>query len=115
MKKRTGIILALILALAVLMSVTAVAFAAEGEGKLPEVTDSLDEYIDTVPTPDTEHLGDVNDDGKVDIKDATLIQKHIIRIAPIDSALVNRADVDGDGYIRSADVTQLQKKIVGLV
>ena len=53
-------------------------------------------------------IGDVNSDGKVDIDDATLIQKYSIDL-PVDGFDVNAADVNGDGRISVLDTTCVQK------
>ena len=53
-------------------------------------------------------IGDVNSDGKVNIDDATLIQKYSIDL-PVDGFDVNAADVNGDGRISVLDTTCVQK------
>ncbi|MDR0913970.1 MAG: leucine-rich repeat protein [Oscillospiraceae bacterium] len=54
-------------------------------------------------------IGDVNQDGKVGIRDATLIQKYLALM--ISSGEINKlaADVDGDGSINITDVITMQK------
>jgi hypothetical protein len=55
--------------------------------------------------------GDTNLDGKVNIKDATLIQKHaaLIEILSGDSLMVS--DVDNNGSVNVKDATCIQKYI----
>ena len=78
---------------------------------------------DNVPTLNTEHytvyknnsytnilLGDVNDDGKVDRKDAVLILKNISGMA-LDKFSTENADYNGDGVINSLDVIAIMKSI----
>ena len=79
---------------------------------------------DNVPTLNIEHytvyknnngytnilLGDVNDDGKVDRKDAVLILKNISGIA-LDKFSTENADYNGDGVINSLDVIAIMKSI----
>ena len=79
---------------------------------------------DNVPTLNIEHytvykknngytnilLGDVNDDGKVDRKDAVLILKNISGIS-LDKFSTENADYNGDGAINSLDVIAIMKSI----
>ena len=79
---------------------------------------------DNVPTLNSEHytvykknngytnilLGDVNDDGKVDRKDAVLILKNISGIA-LDKFSTENADYNGDGTVNSLDVIAIMKSI----
>lgn len=60
------------------------------------------------PTPEFE-LGDVNNDGKVTVMDATLIQLKIANLLA-DTAVFDEtvADVDGNGLIEIADATAIQ-------
>lgn len=59
--------------------------------------------------------GDVNLDTKVNIKDATLIQKHLAKIKELDASQLLLADVDGKEGVSIKDATHLQKWIAGLV
>ncbi len=54
-------------------------------------------------------LGDVNDDGKVNIKDATLIQKALAKLAEFTEAEILRADVNSDTKVNIKDATAIQK------
>ncbi len=79
---------------------------------------------DNAPTLNSEHytvfknsngysntlLGDVNDDGKVDRKDAVLILKNISGMA-LDKFSTENADYNGDGVINSLDVIAIMKSI----
>ena len=79
---------------------------------------------DNVPTLNSEHytvykknngytnilLGDVNDDGKVDRKDAVLILKNISGMA-LDKFSTENADYNGDGAINSLDVIAIMKNL----
>ena len=55
-------------------------------------------------------LGDVNDDGKVDRKDAVLILKNISGVA-LDKFSTENADYNGDGVINSLDVIAIMKNL----
>ena len=54
-------------------------------------------------------LGDVNGDGKVNIKDATLIQKAVAKIISLTDAEQTRADVNADEKVNIKDATAIQK------
>lgn len=59
-------------------------------------------------------IGDVNLDGKVNIKDATTIQKALVNLIGIDEIQRKLADADGDGRLTVKDATELKKWIAGL-
>lgn len=59
-------------------------------------------------------LADVNFDDKIDIIDATLIQKSLIGITDLDVAQKYYADVNGDGVVSVDDATEIQKYLVGV-
>jgi len=79
---------------------------------------------DNVPTLNIEHytvyknnngytnilLGDVNNDGKVDRKDAVLILKNISGIS-LDKFSTENADYNGDGAINSLDAISIMKNL----
>ena len=54
-------------------------------------------------------LGDVNDDGKVDVSDATLVQMHAAEIITFDAIHCLAADVNKDGVADIIDVTLIQQ------
>lgn len=56
-----------------------------------------------------ELLGDVNLDEKVNIKDATQIQKAVAKIVKFDEGENRRAEVTGDGKVNIKDATAIQK------
>ena len=69
-------------------------------------------------------IGDVDGNGKLDVKDVTYIQKHLVKytdsngqplIDENDSRQFKIADVNGDNQLDVNDVTQLQKIIVKIV
>ena len=61
----------------------------------------------TTATTPTELLGDVNGDGVVSVKDATLIQKYVSEMTV--TINVKLADVNKDGQISIKDTTMIQK------
>ncbi len=66
-------------------------------------------------TGDEFEIGDVNADGKINIKDATAIQKYAAKLVDLDEKAMVRADYNLDGKINVKDATQIQKKIANLI
>ncbi len=60
-------------------------------------------------------VGDSNADGKVNIKDATAIQKHLAELEVMDVISANVSDTDSDYALTIKDATTIQKKIAGLI
>lgn len=60
-------------------------------------------------------IGDINLDGKVDIQDATAIQKHLAQLVTFDEEQMKIADTNGDGKVNIRDVTQIQRYLVGFI
>lgn len=59
--------------------------------------------------------GDADCNGKVNVKDATLIQKHVAKISTLtDQGFVN-AEVDGNGKVNVKDATMIQKFIANMI
>lgn len=54
-------------------------------------------------------IGDVNADGKIDVEDASIIQKYITGIISLTEEQVSWCDFDKDGYVSIDDVTSIQK------
>ncbi len=59
--------------------------------------------------------GDVNLDTKVNIKDATLIQKYLAKLSALNDQQLELSDVDGKEGVSIKDATHLQKWLAGLV
>lgn len=57
-------------------------------------------------------LGDVNNDGVISIKDATLVQKYVCGLESFEDDVPVSADVDRNGYINISDATCIMKYIV---
>ncbi len=64
--------------------------------------------------PSKYKLGDVNRDGVLSIKDATLIQKHLALLSKLDSEQLLLADVNGDKSVSIKDATKIQRILAGL-
>ena len=75
-----------------------------------------DDETEIIPiNPIVSPKGDVTLDGKLDITDATMIQKYCASIITFSSTQKNIADIDKSGAIDISDATYIQKKISGLV
>lgn len=59
--------------------------------------------------------GDVDKDGRVSVKDATLIQKYIASIVDLDDTQKSVADVNHDGKINIKDATVIQMYCAGII
>ncbi len=77
----------------------------------------LIEQVGGAVKPDTGdfELGDVNMDGKLNIKDATAIQKYTAKLSEFDDIQTLLADYNADGKVNVKDATAIQKKIAGLI
>lgn len=60
-------------------------------------------------------LGDVDNDGKITIDDATLIQKYVASMVELTVEQCILADVDNNGKVEINDVTLIQKYMAGMV
>lgn len=63
----------------------------------------------------TYNMGDVNMDDSINIKDATLIQKHIVELRTLNDDELTLADFDKSSEINGNDVVLIQKYSVGLI
>ncbi len=75
---------------------------------------NIEGYTPTPTNPISGKLGDVNLNSKIDIEDATLIQKHLVKLVILSSKQLAVSDADGDGVISVKDATEIQKYIVGI-
>ena len=78
----------------------------------PEATEGVTE---TLPSFGVILAGDVNGDGVINVKDATLIQKHLAKLQLISEDNIPLADLNGDGKITVTDATFIQKKLAGIL
>lgn len=60
-------------------------------------------------------IGDANEDGKLNIKDATHIQKSTAGILTLGFSATLKADADFNSVVNVRDATHIQKKLAGLV
>lgn len=56
-------------------------------------------------------MGDLNGDGKVDITDATTLQRYLAGMS-VPYLNLDAADVDGDGKVNARDLTMIQRSLV---
>ena len=59
-------------------------------------------------------MGDANDDGKLNVRDATIIQKDLANITDLSEVGSLVADVNDDGRVTIKDATAIQKQLAGL-
>lgn len=93
---------------------TSTVSVTEAETTLPEEETTLPTESDTEPVPEFEQ-GDVNCDGKLNIKDVTTIQKFLAKILPFDEKIMLLADFNNDGIVNIKDATTIQKKLANLI
>lgn len=68
----------------------------------------------TAPEPEEYTLGDVNEDGLINILDAIMINRAVLGREELTDTQNKAADLDGDGIPTSSDSLMLLKVIVGL-
>lgn len=62
-----------------------------------------------------ELIGDIDGDKYIGINDASLIQKHCVRMITLSVDQQKVADTDGDGYISIADASRVQKFLAKMI
>ena len=72
-------------------------------------------YTDFVADRFRAPYGDVNDDGEVDIVDATVLQRFLAMFITLDEEHEKRGDYDLDGVTDAPDVTLLQRFCAGMI
>ena len=71
--------------------------------------------INATPPKKPAQIGDVNLDGKVDVKDATALQRYLAEIASLTDKQLAVADANGDGKINVSDVTAIQRYVAEVI
>ena len=56
--------------------------------------------------------GDVNGDGKISLKDSTLVKLYILELVELDGDSLKRADVNNDGAVTNRDANQIRRYIL---
>lgn len=86
-------------------------------GNTEEITERFIKLIvvEDEETPKIEYQkGDVNCDGKINVKDATLVQKYLAKIVDLTDEQRGLADFNGDLTVSISDATDIQKWIAGI-
>ncbi|MBQ8796455.1 MAG: Ig-like domain-containing protein [Clostridia bacterium] len=60
-------------------------------------------------------LGDANMDGKLNIRDATAIQKHLAKVRILEDSVLRICDFNSDGKVNVKDATSIQKYLAGIL
>ena len=77
--------------------------------------DSEEALAEVSARVDLRFVGDTTADGKVNIRDATYIQKGLAGIITMSSTDLEVADVDDNGKVSIKDATLIQKNLAGIV
>ncbi len=80
----------------------------------PEVNPSEPESSTPTEPESTYLIGDANGDGKINVKDATQIQKAAAALVTLDDMQTLAADSNGDGTVNVKDATAIQKFVAGI-
>lgn len=83
-----------------------------------EVTAATAPSDSTKPSEKTDGayvIGDVNMDGKLNIRGATLLQKYLAKMAEFNEKVLALADMDTNGKVNIKDATYIQKKIANII
>ena len=83
--------------------------------KPSESVTSTAPVTDTAPADEPLVFGDVNLDNKVNIKDATTLQKHLAKLLTLSDKNLSVSDTNRDGKVTIKDATTIQKKIANLI
>ncbi len=89
-----------------------VLYIGVGEPSWPSMGASEKATVYTITVKYKRLSGDVNADGKINILDATEIQKKCVELTELDDDAMKAADFDGDGKVSVIDATEIQRYIV---
>ena len=67
----------------------------------------------TFPVTDYVWYGDTNEDGKVDVKDLTILRKYLEGTTDLSGQALKNADVNGDGSVNETDKKLLTEFLAG--
>ncbi len=71
---------------------------------------STDQYTPPVIVP-----GDVNADGAIDVKDVSLVIRHVLELDELSEAGKEAADVNGDGIVDIKDITLIMRRVLNII
>lgn len=77
-------------------------------------TEPTTAVVTTQPEPEYT-LGDVDNNGKITVEDATLTLKSAVYLVTLTSTQMKAADVNNDGYVNVKDTTLIQKYVAELI
>lgn len=87
----------------------------------PDIPDNPDtpDTPDTPDNPDTDDdtkplMGDINGDGAVTVKDASMVQQYVLEILKFTDVQKSLADMNGDGRISLKDASVIQRKTLSV-
>ncbi len=69
----------------------------------------------SLPVASAATLGDVDDDGVVDVQDISKMMRHVLGLKILDEVHLKTADVNCDGEVNVLDVTLIMQKVLGLI
>lgn len=72
------------------------------------------EFTDYYETP-YYYFGDTDFDGKITVRDATALQKHIAKIITLSEDALYYGDVNGSGDVTVSDATTIQKYVANII
>ena len=72
------------------------------------------DYVTLGSDAPTVLTGDANGDGKVDVTDASLILRYLVKLSKLKDARLLASDVQTDGTIDASDASKLLRRLVGL-
>lgn len=81
----------------------------------PVILPSSTVYNTTVTENEKYRYGDVNTDEKVNVKDATILQKAIAKIIKLNELQLVLGNVNSDGKVNVKDVTMIQKRCANII
>ena len=59
--------------------------------------------------------GDLNGDGKIDVRDVTRVMRHILALQPLEESLIPTADVNNDGSVNVRDAILIMQYSLKLI
>lgn len=83
--------------------------AYNADGNIVAVSDIFTVQIPSMHADWWGYYGDVDLNGKVNVKDATLIQKYLVNMEELDKHPLGQGDVNSDGAVNIKDATIIQK------
>lgn len=86
------------------------------DGFMVFTTEHFSLYVLTGVKAESEYQpGDANKDSKLNIRDATAIQKYVAKLVEFDEEALALADFDQNGKVNVKDATAIQKKLAGII